>query len=152
MIEGNVIIEKNVRVLPHACIKGPCFIGEGTIIGNNSLVRGSSVGKHCVIGYNTEVARSLIADNCWFHSNYIGDSVIEPDVSFGAGALTANFRLDQKEIKGTNRTKLGAIIGQGTRVGVNTSLMPGISLGHHSVVGPGLVLKQDLQDKAVHLA
>jgi len=76
--------------------------------------------------------------------------VLEFDISFGAGALTANFRLDQQPIKDTGRTKLGAIISRGSRVGVNTSLMPGINLGSQVVVGPGLVVTQDLNDQQVY--
>ena len=76
--------------------------------------------------------------------------LVESDISFGAGALTANFRLDQQPIKDTSRTKLGAIIGSGSRVGVNTSLMPGLKLGSQTVVGPGLVLNQDLADQQTY--
>ncbi|MBI4035130.1 MAG: hypothetical protein HY381_01920 [Candidatus Chisholmbacteria bacterium] len=72
--------------------------------------------------------------------------MLESDISFGAGALTANFRLDQQPIKDTGRTKLGAIIGSGSRIGVNASLMPGVKIGAQSFVGPGAVLSQDLAD------
>lgn len=150
VIIGPVFLSDGVKVLPHATIKGPTYIGPNTIIGNNALVRESNLNSHVVVGYNTEIARSWIGDHCWFHSNYIGDSVLETDVSFGAGTITANFRLDHQPIKDTGRIKLGAMIGHGTRVGVNTSLMPGIKLGSQTVVGPGLVLNQDLTDNQTH--
>lgn len=150
VVDDNVVLESGVKIMPHATIAGPSYISANTVIGNNALVRQSMIGKNCVVGYNTEVARSWIGAKCWFHSNYIGDSVLETDVSFGAGALTANFRLDHQPIKDTGRTKLGALIGQGVRVGVNTSLMPGIKLGSQTVVGPGLVLNQDLTDNQTH--
>ncbi len=155
VVDDNVVLSSGVKVLPHATVKGPSFIGPDTIIGNNALVRESMIAGKCMVGYNTEIARSWIGETCWFHTNYIGDSVLESDVSFGAGALTANFRIDQasigSQINGqkldTGRTKLGTIIGTHVRVGVNTSLMPGIKLGAHSIVGPGLVLNQDLPDQ-----
>ena len=150
VIAGPVVLAEGVKVLPHATISGPSFIGPRTIIGNNALVRDSIVAADCIVGYNTEVARSWVGAKCWFHSNYIGDSVLESDISFGAGALTANFRLDQQPVKDTGRIKLGAIIGSGTRVGVNTSLMPGIKLGNQVIVGPGLVLNKDLADQQTH--
>lgn len=150
VIDDNVVLSAQVNIMAHATVKGPSFIGSKTIIGNNALIRQSMIGANSVIGYNTEIARSWVGDNCWFHSNYIGDSILEQDTSFGGGALTANFRLDQQPIKDTGRIKLGAMIGQGVRVGVNTSIMPGIKLGHHSVVGPGLVLNQDLTDNQTH--
>jgi UDP-N-acetylglucosamine diphosphorylase / glucose-1-phosphate thymidylyltransferase / UDP-N-acetylgalactosamine diphosphorylase / glucosamine-1-phosphate N-acetyltransferase / galactosamine-1-phosphate N-acetyltransferase len=150
VVEDNVILEPGVKVMPHATVAGPAYIGANTVIGNNALVRQSMIGADCVVGYNTEIARSWVGEKCWFHSNYIGDSVLEADISFGAGALTANFRLDQQPIKDTGRVKLGAIIGRGSRVGINASLMPGIKIGKQAVVGPGLVVKADLHDQQLY--
>lgn len=150
VVENNVVLGTGVKVMAHATVAGPSYIGANTIIGNNALVRQSMIGANSVIGYNTEVARSWVGDKCWFHSNYIGDSVLEPDTSFGGGALTANFRLDQQPIKGTGRVKLGAMVGRGVRIGVNTSLMPGIKIGKQAVVGPGLVVKADLHDQQLY--
>ena len=42
-------------------------------------------------GFNTDITRSYIGDNCWFHSNYIGDSVLEGNVSMGSGAAIGKF-------------------------------------------------------------
>jgi len=146
-IEGEVIIESGVKVLAGACIKGPVYIGKNTIIGNNALLRSSMVGANCVVGYNSEIARSWVGSNCWFHSNYIGDSVIDENVSFGSGTVTANLRLDEKEIK-PGFVKLGIIVGKNSRIGINASLMPGILIGQNCFVGPSLVLSQNLQNNS----
>ncbi len=83
-----------------ACIKGPCYIGENSVVGGNSLVRDfSSLGSNCVVGFSTEIKHSLIGDNCWFHMNYIGDSIISNNCLFGAGTITANFRFDENNVK-----------------------------------------------------
>ena len=154
VIEGPVVIEEGVRVLPYACIKGPATIGKGTLIGNNALVRGSSIGKHCVIGYNTEVKDCVLADHVWTHSTYLGDSVIGENVSFGAGSVTGNLRLDEGEIHShqldekipTGLTKFGAIIGANCRLGIHSSLNPGIKIGAGSFVGSGVLVNKDLPD------
>jgi NDP-sugar pyrophosphorylase family protein len=152
-IEGKVILSDNVKVLENAVIRGPVYIGANSIIGNNALVRDySHIGSNSVIGYSTEVKHSYIGDNCWFHSNYIGDSVVDDDCSLGAGTVLANFRLDEGHIQikvgdslvDTGYDKLGAIVGQGCRIGVNASLMPGVRVGPYSFVGPQLCLRQDL--------
>ncbi len=155
IIDGPVIIEKNVRIMENAVIKGPAYIGKNVLIGTNALVRESNIVGNDVIGFNSEICRSWVGKNCWFHSNYIGDSVLEEDISFGAGALTANFRLDQKEIIvkkenqkiETGRIKFGSVLAKGVRVGVNASLMPGILIGENSRVGPGCVLFHNLKEK-----
>lgn len=154
IIEGEVIIEDKVRIMENVKIIGPTYIGSKTIIGNNSLIRQSHLGSNCVIGFSCEIARSHIGNNCWFHSNYLGDSIIADNVSMGAGAVIANFRLDEQNIKSvvnekkidTNKLKLGAVIGENTRIGINASLMPGVKIGSNSIVGSGVVLSQDLTD------
>ena len=152
-IEGKVILSDNVRVLENAVIRGPVYIGANSIIGNNALVRDHShIGSNSVIGYSTEVKHSYIGDNCWFHSNYIGDSVVDDDCSMGGGSVLANFRLDEDNIRvevgntlvDTGYDKLGAIMGRGCRVGVNASLMPGVRVGPDSFVGPQVCLSQDV--------
>jgi bifunctional UDP-N-acetylglucosamine pyrophosphorylase/glucosamine-1-phosphate N-acetyltransferase len=152
-IEGKVILSDNVKVLENAVIRGPVYIGANSIIGNNALVRDySHIGSNSVIGYSTEVKHSYIGDNCWFHSNYIGDSIVDDDCSLGAGTVLANFRLDEGNIQievgdslvDTGYDKLGAIVGRGCRIGVNASLMPGVRVGPDSFVGPQVCLRQDL--------
>ncbi len=153
-IEGKVILSDNVKVLENAVIRGPVYIGANSIIGNNALVRDySHIGSNSVIGYSTEVKHSYIGDNCWFHSNYIGDSIVDDNCSLGAGTVLANFRLDEGNIQikvgdslvDTRYDKLGAIMGRGCRVGVNASLMPGVRVGPDSFVGPQVYLRQDLE-------
>jgi bifunctional UDP-N-acetylglucosamine pyrophosphorylase/glucosamine-1-phosphate N-acetyltransferase len=152
-IQGKVILSDNVKVLENAVIRGPTYIGANSIIGNNALVRDySHIGSNSVIGYCTEIKHSYIGDNCWFHSNYVGDSIVDDDCSLGAGTVLANFRLDEGNIQikvgdnlvDTDYDKLGAIVGRGCRIGVNASLMPGVRVGPDSFVGPQVCLRQDL--------
>jgi len=152
-IEGKVILDDNVKVLENAVIRGPVYVGVNSIIGNNVLVRDySHISSNSVVGYSTEVKHSYIGNHCWFHSNYIGDSIIEDNCSLGAGTVLANFRLDERNIQikvddsliDTSYDKLGAIIGRGCRIGVNASLMPGVRVGPDSSVGPHICLRRDL--------
>lgn len=153
VIEGEVLMEEGVRVLENAVIRGPCYIGRGSVIGNNALVRGGShIGEGCVVGYGTEMKHCYIGDRCWFHRNYLGDSIVGSDCSLGAGTVTANVRLDGGNIRvkvggesiDTGRDYLGALIGNGVRTGINVSLMPGVRIGAGCLVSPHLCLTEDL--------
>ena len=160
-IEGKVIIEDNVRIFEGASIKGPCYIGRNTVIGTNSLVWNySHIGEYSVVGYKSEVKNSWVGNNCWFHSNYIGDSVISNSCMFGAGSITANFRFDEKTVKvkigenliDTGTNKFGVMMGENSKTGINSCLMPGVKVGPNSVVGPGVVLTQNVDaDKVITL-
>lgn len=159
IIDGDVVIDDEVTIMENAVVRGPCFIGRNTIIGNNVLIRnGCHIGKNCVIGHCSEVKHSYIDDDCWFHSNYIGDSIIGKRCSLGAGTITANLRFDnsntfinvQNETVDTNYSKFGAIMGNGCKTGINVSIMPGIRLGVNSIVGPHVNLTHDLDpDKMI---
>jgi NDP-sugar pyrophosphorylase family protein len=154
IIEGPVVCGEGVQIMDHVKIIGPVYIGAGTIIGSHSMIRESMIGEHCVIGFNTDIARSYIGNHCWFHKNYIGDSVLSDNVCMGAGAVLANFRLDEKNIQSpigsstinTQRNKLGSMIGANVRIGVNASIMPGIKIGKNTFVGAGVILTEDLKE------
>lgn len=154
IIEGNVYLGDNVKIFENTKIVGPVYIGDNTIIGNNNIIRASHIGKNCVTGFNTDITRSYVGDDCWFHSNYIGDSVLERNISMGSGAVLANLRLDDGEISSvvkevklkTGRTKLGSMVGDGVRIGVNASIMPGIKIGRGSFIGAGVTLDRDIPE------
>ena len=157
-IEGNVWIEQGSRVFKGASIRGPCYIGENTIIGSNSLVRDySSLGQKCIVGFSTEIKHSIIGDQCLFHMNYIGDSIISNNCLFGAGTITANFRFDENNIKvvigdkkiDSGNNKLGIIMGDNCKTGINACLQPGIKVGPQSIVGPNVNLQQNLEPKKI---
>ena len=164
IVEGNVIIGEDTRILPHAVIRGPCVIGRSCVIGNNALVRGSSIGDGCVIGYNTEVKGSVLAGSVWTHMTYLGDSVIGRNVSFGGGFTTGNLRLDEEEISSgigspvearrdmpqqpTGLAKLGLIAGDDCRFGIQVATNPGVKVGAGSFVATCAVLDSDIPEKS----
>jgi bifunctional UDP-N-acetylglucosamine pyrophosphorylase/glucosamine-1-phosphate N-acetyltransferase len=160
VIEGPVYLGNNVRIFENTKIVGPVYIGDNTIIGNNNMIRDSYVGADCVTGFNTDITRSYIGDHCWFHSNYVGDSVLEGNVSMGSGSVLANLRLDEGEISSvvrnerinTHRTKLGAMIAANVRIGVNVSIMPGVKIGTEIMIGAGVTLDNDLPDHSFCIA
>jgi bifunctional UDP-N-acetylglucosamine pyrophosphorylase/glucosamine-1-phosphate N-acetyltransferase len=144
-------IHPSVKIAKSARIVNPVYINEGTIIGDFALVRESHIGKNCLIGSHSEVARSYIYDNVYLHRNYVGDSVLGQNVLFGAGAVTANFRFDEKTIDSvvegkkidSGLQKFGTIIGTHSKVGVNVIILPGLKIGSNKLVFPGTVVKND---------
>jgi bifunctional UDP-N-acetylglucosamine pyrophosphorylase/glucosamine-1-phosphate N-acetyltransferase len=154
--EDGVFVGRDVRIFPGAYVVAPALLGHGVVVGHNSLIRGSLIGPRCVVGFGSEVARSYLAEGVELHHNYVGDSVMDRESAMGYGAVTANFRIDGKTVPmragneriDTGRMKLGAIIGAGVRIGVNTSTMPGVKIGAGAIVGPNLSVSRDLEDGA----
>lgn len=155
VIEGDVVIGEGVRVLPHATVIGPCFIGRNCIVGTGALVRGSSIGDDCVVGCNTEIKSSVLAGAVWTHMTYLGDSIVGKNVSFGGGCMTGNLRLDEREISvrsadgdiaATGLAKLGLMAGDDCRFGIQVGSNPGARVGPGSFIGGGVFLINDVED------
>lgn len=127
-------------------IKGPAIIGKNCLIRHGAYIRENVIiGDNALIGHSVELKNSIVLNDSHIaHFNYIGDSIIGNDVNLSGGAITANFRLDGNSIKikdgdeqlETNLTKLGAIVGDGSRIGVNSVLNPGTILAKNSKVYP----------------
>ncbi|MCX8153754.1 MAG: hypothetical protein N3E52_04900, partial [Candidatus Bathyarchaeota archaeon] len=69
-----------------------------------------------------------------------------------AGTITANLRLDDGHVKmlvkgeivDTGRRKLGAILGDNVKTGVNALLMPGVKVGQNSWIGANFTVYRDV--------
>lgn len=153
-ISGPVVVEAGVKIFDYAVIQGPAVLRKNSVVGTHSLVRESIVAENAVVGSGSELARSFLGASSWLHRNYAGDSIIAENVSLGSGAVCANLRLDEGEVKsvvqkiktGTQRNKFGCVVGSGCRIGVNTSIMPGVLIGKNSFVGSGLIVDKNIPD------
>jgi len=153
-LNGPVTLASTARVLSGAYIEGPVFIDEGSCVGPNCYIRPyTSIGKEVRIGNACEIKNSLIFDKSKIgHLSYVGDSIIGENCNLGAGTILANYRLDTKtirmNIKGkmidSYRKKLGSILGDDVKVGVNSLIMPGVKVGAKSLIGPNVVVYKDL--------
>ena len=153
--KNEVRIGKNVKVYEGAVIKGPCYIGDNCIIGNNSLIRDyTNLENDCLVGAFAEVTRSIFQENVHTHSGYFGDSIFGKGCRVGAGTIVANVRVDRGEISsvvrgekiGTGLNSLGVVVGENTKIGVNCSLMPGKLVGSNCQIGPGSVVFENIED------
>lgn len=154
VIEGIVQIEENVKI-EEATIKGPCFIGAQSFIKSNSIIREySNLERDVLIGSFSEVKNSIFQEGVHIHSGYFGDSLFDKNCRFGAGTITANRRLDREIIKAkvkgekisTGLEKLGAIVGENSRIGINCSIMPGVMIGKNCIIGPHSFIKENVGD------
>ena len=158
---GPVSVAETSRIRSGAYIEGPAFIDEESDIGPNCYIRPcTSIGKKVRIGNACEIKNSIIMDNTHIgHLSYVGDSIIGENCNLGAGTITANYRLDAKTIKmkikdkvvDSERTKLGAVLGDNVKAGINTLFMPGVKVGCNSWIGPNVVVYRDLPPNTITL-
>jgi bifunctional UDP-N-acetylglucosamine pyrophosphorylase/glucosamine-1-phosphate N-acetyltransferase len=139
---GKVSIGAGTVIKSGTYIEGPCIIGDDCRIGPHAFIRGAtSIGDRCHIGHCTEIKNSVVMPDTKIpHFNYIGDSIIGSGCNFGAGTKVANLRHDHGTvvIRGVNtrREKMGAVVGDGVRFGINCSVNVGTVVGSRSSIAP----------------
>jgi UDP-N-acetylglucosamine diphosphorylase/glucosamine-1-phosphate N-acetyltransferase len=151
---GEVTVEKGARVRSGAYIEGPVHISEGCDIGPNCYIRPSTcLGPGVKVGASVEVKNSIIMARTHVpHFNYVGDSIVGERCNFGAGTKVANLRFDDRTVKVTfkgqlidsGRRKLGVIMGDDVKTGINAMIDPGTIIFENSVIGPGAVVRGNL--------
>ncbi len=154
-LDGPVFLARGARIRSGAYIEGPVFIGEDCDIGPNCFIRPyTSLGPEVRIGHACEIKNCLILPRTHIgHLSYIGDSILGEDCNLGAGTITANLRFDDENVKvrvksqplDSGRRKLGIIMGDRVKTGIDVSTMPGIKIGHDSWIGPNVTLIRDVE-------
>lgn len=161
-LSGSVVLEEGSVVKAGSYLEGPVHVGKRCNVGPNSYLRPySTLGDDVKVGAGCEVKNSIVMRNTRIpHLSYVGDSIIGEDCSLGAGTITANLRFDEAEVKSrvrgswvnSGRKKLGAILGDGVRTGINVSTFPGVKIGPGSWIGPGAIVDRDIPSNARYKA
>jgi bifunctional UDP-N-acetylglucosamine pyrophosphorylase/glucosamine-1-phosphate N-acetyltransferase len=158
---GPVTVAETARIRSGAYIEGPTFIDEGSDIGPNCYIRPcTSIGKNVRVGNACEIKNSIIMDGTHVnHLSYVGDSILCERCNLAAGTITANLRLDDRNVKmlvkgeivDTGRRKLGAILGDNVKTGINALLMPGVKVGVNSWIGANFTVHRDVPANTIVL-
>jgi len=156
---GEVKVGKGTVIKNGSYIVGPVVIGENSDIGPNCLIRPSTtIGNKCKVGNAVEIKNSILMDNSNVpHHNYVGDSIIGSNCNLGSGTKIANLRLDDKNIKvvvkgeliNTGRRKLGVIMGDNVKTGINSTINIGTIIGENTYIGPGAIVKGTIAPNSV---
>ena len=135
-------MNSRVQIEPNAIIYGPCCISEGAIIrGGAKIGRGTSICKQCRIG--GEVEETIIASySNKQHEGFIGHSYVGSWVNIGAGSCNSDLKNNYGKIKAwsvgrirdTGRRFLGTVIGDHSKVAINTKINTGTVVGFYANV------------------
>ncbi|MHC1681060.1 MAG: bifunctional sugar-1-phosphate nucleotidylyltransferase/acetyltransferase [Methanomassiliicoccales archaeon] len=147
VLKGEVVVEEGALVRSGSYIEGPVYISKGCDIGPNCYIRPSTcLGEGVRIGSSVEVKNSIVMKRTHIpHHNYVGDSIIGERCNFGAGTKVANLRFDDRTVRVTSkgqmlssgRRKLGVVMGDDVKTGINAMIEPGTVIWEGTVVGMG---------------
>lgn len=157
IINGNIIAGNDTTIENGAILQGDHIIGNDTYIGNYCfLSSGSTVGNRCVINHCAELD-GLIMDNVYLYHYMEFYGIIGTSTDLGAATVCGTLRFDDgnaaHRIKGRRENPRehanATYLGDYARTGVNAILMPGVKVGVYSVVGPGVLLQEDVPDRTI---
>jgi UDP-N-acetylglucosamine diphosphorylase/glucosamine-1-phosphate N-acetyltransferase len=136
---GPIYIGKNAEIMEGAMIRGGLALCEGAGIKMGAKIYGASTfGPHCKIG--GEVGNSVFqAFSNKGHEGYVGNSVVGEWCNFGADTNTSNLKNNYANVKiwsyaenrfaDTGSQFCGLIMGDHTKVGINTMFNTGTVVG-----------------------
>lgn len=133
--EGGIRIGAGTLVGPYASLSAGMVPGQALL--SDQIVR---IGDRCVIGRGTQIVGHLQVE--------IGD-----DVSTGPGV----YLTDQNHAWSDPDLPIGrqaaperpVRVGDGSWLGANVVVLPGVTIGRHVAVGAGSVVSRDLPDHSV---
>ena len=174
-LDGPVVLGENVTIGNRVVVRGPLWAGADASITNGAILDGpvvvgqetqvrdycligghSSLGARGVYGHGAEFSGvALDTVYCYHYCEIWG--VVGQATDFGAATVCGNLRFDDGDtvwrVKGRaerpSHAANAAYFGDFMRTGVNAVIMPGRRMGAYSVVGPGVILYDDLPDRRI---
>lgn len=150
-LTGPIYIGRDTVIMEGSMIRGPFGLGERSTVKMGAKIYGATAsGPDCTLG--GEIKNTLIHRGTnKGHEGYLGDSIVGAWCNFGAGAGNSNVKNTAGDISvydyNTRENlpvgkKFGLMMGDYSRVAINSSLNTGSSIGVCSnVFGPGLLPK-----------
>ncbi len=147
VVHPHVVFGTSVTVQHRTEIRSFCHIEgatvqSGAVIGPFARLRpGAIIGESVHVGNFVEIKQAKLEQGAKVnHLSYIGDAHIGENANIGAGTITCNFDGYHK-----HRT----VVGSGTFIGSNSSLVAPVTIGDGAIIGAGSVISEDVEADAL---
>ncbi|MBI4122051.1 MAG: hypothetical protein HY461_01840 [Parcubacteria group bacterium] len=150
VIGNRVSIGEGTTIGPFVVIEDDVIIGERCEIRSHALIRYRTIiNNDCIIGHGAELKHAFVCDQAKIQGHvFVGDSIVGKGSRLGTGTVIANRRFDQQPIAwrgpdgeiANTQDKVGALIGDFSRLGANVSTNPGVIIGAYTWVSSGNVI------------
>jgi UDP-N-acetylglucosamine diphosphorylase/glucosamine-1-phosphate N-acetyltransferase len=137
--EGAIYIGSNATIMEGCHVRGPFSLGSNSTLKMGAKIYGgTTIGPHSKIG--GEVSDSIVMGySNKGHDGYLGNAVVGEWCNFGAGSTNSNLKNNYSNVKLWNYqlndykdTQLkfcGLIMGDYSKLGINTSINTGTVIG-----------------------
>ena len=158
-------VASSVRIVPREDNGedfGPVTIGEDCIVRDNVVLgTGTTFGNKVLVGFQCVFRRNIrVGDNVTFAhivsiqrdivignrcrvsalTHLAGGTVLEDDVQIGAGVMT----VDDNTLRWPTRELKASVYRRGSRIGSGCTILGGLEIGEHTLVGAGSLVTRSL--------
>ena len=129
-------------------------IGEGTKIWHFSHIQsGARIGRNCVLGQNVNISNNVvIGDSVKIQNNvsvYEGVT-LEDHVFCGPSAVFTNIAVPRSKYpQAGSGFYQKTLVREGASLGANCTILCGVTIGRHALIGAGSVVTKDVPDFAL---
>ncbi len=133
--EGPIHIGNDVTIRGYSKIRGPCAIGDGSVI-DGAKVTHSSIGPQCRL--SGEIEQTIFQGYAnKQHEGFLGHSFLGEWVNLGAGTTNSDLKNNYKEVRvrlagefrSTGSLKVGCFVGDHTKTGIGALINTGSVFG-----------------------
>ncbi len=163
IVEAEVEIGNDTRILNNVVLHGPARIGKGCVIKDGAVIGSEGYrfvkDEHDHLIHPPQLGRILIGDRVWIGANStveratIKDTVIEEDVKVddlvhvGSGSQVGRRSL----LTAGSIVAYDVTIGDDVSVGANASIRPQITVAPQVIIGMGAVVVSNLTEAGVYV-
>ena len=145
------VIGDGAVIRSHTVIYAGNVIGKNFQTGNKVNIRESNrIGDHVSIGTLSVIEHHVeIADNVRIHTQvFIPEfSILEEGCWIGPNVVFTNAKYPLSP--GVKDALVGPVVKKGAKIGANSTILPGVVIGEHALVGAGSVVAKDVAPGAV---
>jgi bifunctional UDP-N-acetylglucosamine pyrophosphorylase/glucosamine-1-phosphate N-acetyltransferase len=177
LIEADVTLEADVKLLPNTWLKGSSHIGRGSVIGPQTTLDSCRCGENCVIEYSV-AADAVLGNGCHVgpfgrlrqgsvleDNTHVGNFVEIKNSTIGRASKASHLSYIGDAVLG-EQVNVGAgtitcnydgarkhktLIGDRVFVGSNANLVAPVSIGPGATIGAGSTVTKDVPAGALAL-
>jgi len=133
---------------PTAIVDEGAVIGEGTKIWHWTHIRESArIGRNCTIGQGVYIDRDVVIGNgCKIQNDvsiYKGVT-LEDHIFVGPGVKFTNDKYPRADMWDDSMIR-PIVVKHGASIGANSTIICGITIGEHAIIGAGAVVTHDVE-------
>lgn len=148
-VNPRTIIGSDSLIRSGTVIYADCVFGECFKTGNLVSIREKSVfGRNCIVGSQSDIQGHVVfGDYCRLNSHV----QVATECRFGNFVFIYPFVIFTNDPLPPSNYLVGCKVGDFSQIAVGSIILPGVSIGRHSLIGASSLVNKDVGDFELHV-